>query len=126
MTPSGDAGVVVSESVARIVSRLVFGRRNARFPRRVPTVRHPGTAVPLSGYRGRTCQVRGLDLVHAFSKIGSSARYHDTTSIHHVDAVGDRQGLVDVLLDQQHPDSRIRRGTQHGEKPIDDDRGKSD
>jgi hypothetical protein len=74
----------------------------------------------------RTREVRSLDLIDALSEIDGRTRDGNAPSVHHVDAVGDCQGLVDVLLDHQHASAVIGRATQHRKKSINNDRCQSD
>jgi hypothetical protein len=59
----------------------------------------------------RTRKVRSLNLIDALSEIDRRTRDSNVPSVHHVDAVGDCQSLVDVLLDHQHARAVIGCGT---------------
>ena len=65
----------------------------------------------------RGSQVGGLDLVDVLASVGGGAAEADLALLQQVDAVGDLEDPVYVLLDEKCPYSLVRGGADGSQKP---------
>ena len=95
----------------------------ARTPNWMNSVIHPPRFALCRGPLG--CQVRRLDLVDALDEVRAGAFEDDLTTDHDAPTVGDRQRLVDELLDDKDARSARCGGLQCREQTFDDEWGET-
>ena len=72
--------------------------------------------------RSELGEVGRFDLVEPPTDLFDRTGDRDVAAVHHVDPVGDREGLADLLLDEPHADTRLGGRAQGLQKVLDDER----